>query len=44
MATARPEAQPAPSYCWVLRVDGETITEVHGYFDTAAVLELLRSS
>jgi uncharacterized protein len=31
-------------YCWVLRVDGERITEVDGYFDTAAVLELLRSS
>ncbi len=30
-------------YCWVMRVDGETITEVHGYFDAAAVLELLRS-
>ena len=34
----------AQEYCWVIRVDGEMITEVHGYFDTAAVLELLRSA
>ena len=28
-------------YCWVLRVRGETIQAVHGYFDTAAVRHLL---
>jgi hypothetical protein len=31
-------------YCWVIRAEGETIKEVYGYFDTAAVLELLASS
>ena len=30
-------------YCWVIQVEGETIREVYGYFDTAAVLELLGS-
>ena len=39
--SGRPYAQ---EYCWVVRVAGEAITEVHGYFDTAAVLELLRPS
>ncbi len=28
-------------YCWVLRVHGEQIQEVTGYFDTAAVRQLL---
>ena len=31
-------------YCWVIQVEGETIKEVYGYFDTVAVLELLGSS
>jgi ketosteroid isomerase-like protein len=31
-------------YCWVIEVEGETIKEVYGYFDTAAVLELVGSS
>jgi ketosteroid isomerase-like protein len=31
-------------YCWVIRVEGETIKEVYGYFDTAAVIELVSSS
>jgi hypothetical protein len=31
-------------YCWVIRVEGEAIKEVYGYFDTAAVLELVGSS
>ena len=30
--------------CWVIQVEGETIKEVYGYFDTAAVLELVGSS
>jgi uncharacterized protein len=39
--SGRPYVQ---EYCWVMRVAGETITGVHGYFDTAAVVELLGSS
>lgn len=27
----------ANDYCWVIRVGGETIKEVNGYFDTAVV-------
>jgi ketosteroid isomerase-like protein len=28
-------------YCWVIGVEGEAIKEVYGYFDTAAVRELV---
>ncbi len=30
-------------YCWVIRVEGGTIKEVDGYYDTVAVAELFRS-
>jgi len=39
--SGRPYSQ---EYCWVIQVEGETIKEVYGYFDTAAVLELVGSS
>ena len=29
-------------YCWVIRVEDETIKEVEGYYDTVAVAELFR--
>jgi uncharacterized protein len=37
--SGRPYVQ---EYCWVIRVEEETIKEVEGYYDTVAVAELFR--
>lgn len=38
--SGRPYVQ---EYCWIIRVEDETIKEVEGYYDTVAVAELFRA-